>query len=166
MGALVALGTAAAAAGEGDSAPPLPCMHLGGAQLLPRLALAGPMATTTSAGAGKFQLQALPVPPGGRAAAAELAAGLRCRSHGRLVGLAVSAQRRRRSSDDSASSASSGAGEEEPAEAAPAGGEAPAPAPAVLEVWAPEAGRADAWGLYEFEIASGEFPGFSLLCFG
>lgn len=88
----IALGTAAA---EQGANAPLPCIHLKGAQVLPVLALACPVAITTTASAGKFRVQVLPAGAGdrGQRCAAELAAALHCRSHGRLVGTAVSALR-------------------------------------------------------------------------
>ena len=159
MGCMVALGTAAASQGADDHAP-LPCMHMGNAQLLPQLTLQGPVATTTGEAAGKFVLRAQPVLPGGRRPQAELASALRCRSHGRLAGLAVSTLRPGRSS--AASSASEGGPEEDDASLAP---EEPAAAlaPAVLEAWSPQAGQCDSWGLYEFEVASGALAARPLL---
>ena len=189
LGSMIALGTAAT---EQGSNAPLPCIHLKGAQVLPVLALACPVAITTTASAGKFRVQVLPAGAGGRGqrSAAELAAALHCRSHGRLVGTAVSALRP--SSGGTAAEQPEGAGsaeaDEEAAfssdaeldsvelsdsegeaaavgEAAAAGGEAAAAGgeaaaadeqPTVLQVWAPDALKLECWGLYEFELSSGE----------
>ncbi|PRW32487.1 squamosa promoter-binding 8 [Chlorella sorokiniana] len=171
LNSMIALGTAAA---EQGGATPLPCIHLQGAQLLPALALDCPVATTTSASAGKFQLPLLPAAAGGRGqrSTAELATALHCRSHGRLVGTAVSVLRpssgaaqqaeRAGGSEAEEGSFSSDAELDEPlgelsdGEEAAAGGEAAAgDQPAVLQAWAPDALKPELWGLYEFELSSG-----------
>ena len=153
--------------------------------MLPVLALACPVAITTTASAGKFRVQVLPAGAGdrGQRCAAELAAALHCRSHGRLVGTAVSALRPGSSGTaaEQPERAGSAEADEEAAfssdaeldsvelsdsegeaaaggEAAAAGGEAAAAdeQPAVLQVWAPDALKPECWGLYEFELSSGE----------
>ena len=157
LGLQVALGTAAAAT-NGTAAAPLPCIHLGSSVLLPQLALRGPAATTTSATGGRFELS-ITAPPGDATGPAAKAAGLHCRSHGRLVGLAVSVVRPSgsgRASLDSLDCLPTDESEPEAAaagEGGAAGGEPPAPV--VLEAWAPDAASDECWGLYEFEAASG-----------
>ncbi len=175
---MIALGTAAA---ENGGPTPLPCIHLKGTQLLPALALACPAATTTSAAAGQFQLHML---SGGRGqrSAAELASALHCRSHGRLVGTAVSvlrsgssgsaaeqAERAGQAEAEEESSLSSDAeldgteladladqSDGEAAAGAAAGEAAAGVQRAVLQAWAPDALKPECWGLYEFELSSGE----------
>ena len=132
---------------------------MGASQLLPRLLLAGPIATTSSAAQGKFRLTAAPAPTGGEHLSAWLAAALRCRSHGRHVGLAVATVR--------LAGAAASDSEEETLEAA---AEAEVAAieqqqeqqeqqleegQVLLEAWAPEAAQEDCCGLYEFEVSSG-----------
>lgn len=169
---MIALGTASV---EQGAAAPLPCIHLKGSQLLPALALACPVATTTSATAGKFRLQLLPAEADApsKRSTAELAAALHCRSHGRLVGTAVSVARHTSGAAEQAQQADeegslssdaeldgaeldpplAGLSEEEEAGAPE---EAAADQAGVLQAWAPDALKPECWGLYEFELASGE----------
>ena len=155
LGQLVALGTAAAGAEASCDVHdmPLPCIHMGASQLLPRLELAGPVATTTSASAGTFHLAAAVAQADAAHFPVGLAAALRCRCHGKHVGLAVSALRSGEPGSDS---------EEEDGE------EAPPPEACVLaqeqgltvlQAWAPDAASGEGWGLYEFEVSSGELAG-------
>ena len=175
---MVALGTASA---EQGAPAPLPCIHLKGAQLLPALALAGPVATTTSGAASAFVLHVLPAAAGGggRRGGAQLAAALHCRSHGRLVGTAVSVRRApadgeqaaaaRQEEEEEEEEEEEGWEEEEQEEQWQCGddclesdGEEEAAAegrPTVLEAWAPEAAKPECWGLYEFELSSGAAAG-------
>lgn len=155
LGQLVALGTAASAAGTSGDVP-LPCIHMGTSQLLPRLTLAGPVATTASCASGTFHLAATTAPTDAAHFPAGLASALRCRCHGKHVGLAVSVLCGRRGSCSASEHDSDGGdGVSEALPLSPACQLAQEQGMSVLEAWAPDAASAEGWGLYEFEISSG-----------
>ena len=146
-------------------------VSLQAAQQLPRLVHGGAIVATTTAARGVFRLQALQPASGGKQySASALMAALRCRCHGKHVGLAVSTLAAGQeeaagggvwgdeTDDDASPYSDDDDGIDSNSDDSSLGNEAAEglPGEVVLQAWASQACKADDWGLYEFELEFGE----------